>query len=472
LADRIISKRGSILADMACVISIPAESAPRLGCKLPASKEHPAAAAFSEDVSMTTLAQRPTSVLNSSVRRTVFTLALVCALVIVTVLSTQAQTFTVIHNFTGGPDGGTPGVGLNIDSSGVLYGTTSSGGVPGCFGSGCGVVFKLSPEGSAWVFSPLYAFTGGNDGGIPLARVVRGPNGTLYGTTGLGGANNTGVVFNLLPPAHVTGGVFNPWTETVLYQFGGVSDGNYPGGDLLFDTSGNIYGTTQSGGYECEDTVYCGVVYELTPHGGGWSESILYEFTNGNVAIPLAGVVSDQVGNLYGTTYNGSGAVFELMRSGSGWTEQTLHFFGAPGDGYAPAEGVIFDPSGHLYGTTQGGGANGVGTVFEMLHIGGGWTDRVLYSLTGNGAPGALLRDASGNLYSTACGGGIHNSGSVFMLTPSGGAWTETDLYDFTGGDDGSCPVGNVVLDARGNIYGTTEAGGSHHQGVVFEITP
>jgi uncharacterized repeat protein (TIGR03803 family) len=280
------------------------------------------------------------------------------------------------------------------------------------------------------------------------------------------------VVFNLHPPAHVVGRVFSPWTETVLYQFGNIFDGNNPEGDLLFDAAGNIYGTTSSGGYECLDTVYCGVVYQLTPHGSGWTESILYEFTNGNVAIPLAGVISDQAGSLYGTT-SSLYAVFELTHSGSGWTEHTLYQTGYPGGGATPAGGVIFDPSGNLYGTTELGGTNGVGTVFELLPLGGGWSESTLYSFTGGGAPFAsLVRDSSGKLYGTACNGGVHNSGSVFELIPFGGGWTETDLYDFTGGNDGYCPLGNVILDAQGNIYGTAFGGGSHGYGVVFEITP
>jgi uncharacterized repeat protein (TIGR03803 family) len=405
-----------------------------------------------------------------------FAISLLCMLAAIPSLPVQAQTLTVLHAFTGGVDGSSP-VGLTIDGAGNLYGTTSSGGLAGCEETGCGIVFKLSRAGSGWTLSPLYTFTGGNDGALPLARVILGRNGTLYGTTALGGANNTGVVFNLHPPAHVMGRIFNPWTETVLYHFGGVADGNYPGGDLLFDAAGNIYGTTQSGGFECEDTVYCGTVYELTPHGNSWSESILYEFTSELVAIPLAGVTFDQAGNLYGTTYNNTGAVYELMHSGSGWTEDTLHVFGDQGDGSVPMTGLIFDPSGHFYGTTQGGGTNGAGTVFEFTPSGGSWTETIIYDLTGGGAPGNLARDASGNLYGPACGGGIHGKGSIFKLTPSGGGWTETDLYDFTGGTDGWCPVGNVTFDAQGNLYGVTSEGGGSGCfgsgcGVVWKLTP
>jgi uncharacterized repeat protein (TIGR03803 family) len=386
----------------------------------------------------------------------------------------SAQTFTVLHNFTGRADGAEPSVGLTMDPTGNLYGTTLYGGVVGgCFGNGCGIVFKLSRVGSSWTFSPLYTFTGGSGGAFPAARVIRGRDGTLYGSTLEGGADNAGVVFNLRPPPHVTGSVFSPWIETVLYPFGNLPDGNSPVGDLLFDAAGNIYGTTEYGGYECEDTVYCGTVYELTPSGSGWSETILYEFTDENVAVPLAGVIFDDAGNLYGTTSNAAGAVYELMRSGSGWTESTLFEFGYEGGGYSPAGGVIFDPLGHLYGTAQFGGTNGAGTVFELMSLGGSWTASTLFNFTGSGAPrDSLVRDAPGNLYGTTCFGGVHNSGTVFKLTPSGGGWTETDLHDFTGDGDGYCPMGNVILDAQGNIYGTAYEGGSEGYGTVFEITP
>jgi uncharacterized repeat protein (TIGR03803 family) len=385
--------------------------------------------------------------------------------------SAPTQTLSVLHTFTGEADGAGP-VGLTIDAAGNLYGTTGSGGLAGCEGNGCGIVFKVSRAGSGWTLSPLYTFTGGDDGALPLARVILGRNGTLYGTTALGGAGNTGVVFNLQPPVHVMGRVFNPWTETVLYHFGGVADGNYPGGDLLFDAAGNIYGTTEYGGSECGGTSYCGTVYELIPSGSGWSEDILYEFTNENVAIPLAGVIFDDAGNLYGMTSNAAGAVYELMRSGSGWTESTLFEFGYEGGGYSPARGLIFDPLGHLYGTAQFGGTNGAGTVFELMSLGGSWNASTLFNFTGGGAPrDSLVRDASGNLYGTTCFGGVHNSGTVFKLTPSGGGWTETDLHDFSGDGDGYCPMGNVILDAQGNIYGTACEGGSEGYGTVFEIT-
>lgn len=403
-------------------------------------------------------------------------LVLVCVLILGCFAVTQAQTFSVLHNFTGGGDGSQPWVGVTMDQAGNLYGTTSVGGLQGgCGGMGCGVVFKLAHRGSGWSLTPLYTFTGGGDGALPLARVIFGPNGTLYGSTILGGndsfPNGVGVIFNLYPPARVPARVLSPWVEDVLYTFSGVSDGNNPTGDLVFDSAGNIYGTTQSGGYECEDTVYCGTVFELAHNGNNWNESLLFAFTNGEVAVPLAGAIFDATGNLYGTTWNGNGAVYELVHSGSSWTESTLYYFGGPGDGLSPRGGVVFDAGGDLYGTTQYGGANGVGSVFELMHSGGRWTESVPYSLTNGGSPYAsLVMDSAGNLYGTSCEGGVNNSGSVFKLTHSGGGWTEADLYDFTGGNDGSCPVGNVIVDPAGNVYGTTLSGGTSQNGVVFEI--
>jgi uncharacterized repeat protein (TIGR03803 family) len=387
----------------------------------------------------------------------------------------QAQTFTVLHNFTGGSDGGQPYVGLTMDEAGNLYGAALAGGTPGgCSDIGCGVLFRMTHKNSSWTLTPLYTFSGGSDGAWPDGRVVFGPDGTLYGSTFAGGnsygASGTGVIFNLQPPARVTGRLLSPWTETVLYRFGGVEDGNNPSGDLVFDSSGNIYGTTQSGGYECEDTVTCGTVFEVAHNGGGWTESILYEFMDGAVAIPRSGVIFDHLGNLYGTVTNGAGAVFELTHSG--WTENTLHYFGEQGDGSTPIGGLIFDPAGNLYGTTQLGGANGAGTVYEMSLSDGRWGEEVLYSLTTGGESYAsLARDAAGNLYGTTCDGGVDHSGSVFKLTPLGDSWTETDLHDFNV-SDGACPMGNVILDSSGNIYGTTFDGGAHGWGTVFEITP
>ena len=294
-----------------------------------------------------------------------FVLALACALTMVAMTSAQAQSYTVLHNFTGGTDGYDPYAGVTIDGAGNLYGTTLYGGITGggCGVLGCGVVFKLAHRGSGWTLTPIYTFSGGSDGAFPAARVLFGPDGTLYGTTVAGGSDDGdvggGVVFRLQPPAHIPPRVrSSPWTESIVHQFGPYSqDGNAPGyGDLLFDQAGDIYGTTYIGGYECQDTVYCGIVFKLTRNAGGWTEDILDEFMSDFVALPEAGVVFDQAGNLAGAVTDGpgsAGAVFQLTPSGTQWIQHDVHYFGGTGDGSSAVGGLISDPAGNFYGTTM-----------------------------------------------------------------------------------------------------------------------
>jgi uncharacterized repeat protein (TIGR03803 family) len=243
----------------------------------------------------------------------------------------RAQTFNLLHTFTGGRDGAEPYAGLMIDRGGNLYGTALGG------GCGYGTVFKLTQKNGAWLFTLLYCFTGSNDGNAPVARVVFGPDGSLYGTTQFGGGNGCagnegcGTVFRLRPPVGVCKASFCSWKEAVLYRFQGGSDGANPSyGDVVFDQAGNMYGTTRVGGGTGCGGNGCGVVYELMPTGGGhWSESIIYRFTSGqDGAEPVGGVIVDSAGNLYGTSYAGGsfggGTVFQLTHSGSGWVETTL----------------------------------------------------------------------------------------------------------------------------------------------------
>jgi len=420
-----------------------------------------------------------------------FRLLLAIVLVLTVVLTTRtahAQTYTVIHTFMGGADGDEPNYGLTIDASGNLYGTTFSGDF------GTGTVFMLSPENSSWVLTPLYMFTGGNDGAAPYAAVVFGPDGSLYGTTGFGGIQNSecmtgggkkgcGTVFNLTAAN-------GSWTETVLYDFLGSSDGALPyGARLIFDQAGNLYGTAFSGGGgSCPGSPSgCGVVYELTPSNGGWTQSVLYSFTGGNDgAHPWAGVILDQSGNLYGTTEfggnstscpSGCGVVYELLPSNGGWTEKVLYTFQNQQDGAQPYAGLIFDSSGNLYGATTSGGTGGGGTVFELTPSGTGWNFQTLYAFTGGsgqhagGPTASLVFDNGGNLYGATAGDGAYSYGAVFKLTlSSNGTWTYTSLYDFTSGDDGRLPRSNLVFDQYGNLYGTA-GGGATGYGVVFEIT-
>ena len=399
-------------------------------------------------------------------------IAALALLVMSAVSVAQAQTITVMHNFTGGADGAFPYAGLTMDAAGNYYGTASAGGGYGKQG----VVFRLSPAGSGWIFTPLHAFAGEpNDGAVPYGGVTIGPDGSLYGATFEGGQNDAGTVYRLRPSPSACKSAVCPWEETVLYSFcpqrPNCSDGGGPDlGNLIFDQAGNIYGTTGSGGID-----NYGVVFKLTPSGGAWTESVLYSFPScDNGCYPDAGLIFDSAGNLYGTTGSGgaqnSGVVFELSPSGSGWTEQTLaSIYLGPYD--ITAGGLAMDGQGNLFGTTGGGEQGG---VFEVSPSNGGWTFSVLQNLPDNVGPyDTPTLDAAGNVYGTACGEG-QGDGEVFKLTRSNGGWTYTSVqFDYT---DGECPVGGVALDTAGNMYGTTDLGGPGDCGlgcgVVWEITP
>jgi len=396
------------------------------------------------------------------------------ALTAVLAQTAQAQTFKVIHTFTGGGDGANPYSGLTIDQAGNLYGTASLGGT-----SGNGTVFRLSKKGSGWVFTPLYSFQGPPDGGTPQARVVFGPDGILYGTTSFGGScGGCGTVFTLRPYPTACTTALCGWQETVIYSFTGGSDGTNPAtGDLIFDQAGNLYGTTIGGG-----AYGYGTVFELVPSRGGWTEKVLYSFTGGNDGSqPFAGVIFDKAGNLYGTTvYAGSGdwgTVYKLTPSGSGWLGSAIYAFQNGSDGREAFGGLLFDQSGNLYGTDWWGGQHDSGTVFNLALSNGNWTFSVVYSFSAYGARGpaaSLVMDGTGNIYGTTVndGHGSYGSGNVFKLILAGGSWTYTSLYDFTGGEDGSEPLCSVIFDANGNLYGTTYYGGVNDNGVVWEITP
>lgn len=410
----------------------------------------------------------------------VLVLIVVVLFIVFTTQPMQGQTYKVIYNFTGGQDGANPEAGLIMDRAGNLYGTAPHR------GSGlAGTVYKLNPNPLGWRFNLLYSFTGGSDGANPSARVIFGPDGALYGTTLYGGNLNCGpydlgcgTVFKVRPLPTACRTVLCPWTETVLHSFQG-GDGSGPeSGDLLFDRAGSIYGTTGGGGAYDD-----GTVYELTPSGSGWTESVLHNFGGADGIMPRNGVILDNAGRLYGTTYaggpNNDGLVFQLTQSGSGWTENILYSFANGNDGGYPSAGLIFDQLGNLYGAADDGAAGG-GIVFELSPSGGGWTFSLLYSIRGGGinceptAP--LVMDEAGNLFGTTACQGRYFKGSVFKLTASSPYWTYTSLHDFTGGSDGEFSPGGVIIDADGNLYGTAYGGGNQNCsggcGVVWEITP
>jgi uncharacterized repeat protein (TIGR03803 family) len=403
----------------------------------------------------------------------------------------QAQTLTTLYSFAGGSDGGNPFASLISDGQGNLYGTAQG------FQSN-GTVFELSPAaGGGWTLTTLYTFQGGSDGAAPIANLVFDGHGNLFGTTVAGGGGNgsgchlngCGTVFELSPDG--SGG----WHKTEVHQFQGGPDGQNPSTFLIFDRAGNMYGTTDSGGGPCNSSsIGCGIVFEFSPvAGGGWKETIVHRFgrgTDGNN--PIGGLVFDASGNLYGTTYKGGlintacpfgcGIVYELSpAAGGGWTEKGLHAFAGSSDGASPLSGLTFDRAGNLYGTTFAAGAHGNGLVYRLVpNASGGWTEQVLYSFLGHpdGAipEAGVVLDAAGNLYGTTPAGGAScGCGTVFKLTPANsGFWTFTLLYSFTGGNDGRepNPNGPLVLDSTGKLFGITNTKGSGLKGTAFELAP
>lgn len=395
----------------------------------------------------------------------------IATLLIVIATEANAQTFTTLHNFSG-PEGIGPMAGLTMDRAGNFYGTATGGGNTGSncpLYGGCGTVFKLTLKNSAWVLYPLYMFSG-SDGANPAARVIIGPDGNLYGTTMYGGTANQGTVFKLSPPPNACVAALCPWRETVLHSFGSGNDGEQPQyGDLAFDHQGNIYGTTPYGGIPgCSES--CGVVYELTPSNGSWTESILYSFQGaGDGGSPYAGVIIDNAGNLYGTANTGGseycGVVFEVSPSQGGWTETVLYSFDFATTGQFPTGGLIADQSGNLYGATSESGIGTAGAAYELTPSNGSWTATALFGLSGyTGTLATLAMDTAGNLYGTL----FSANNEVFKLTPSNGQWTQTGFS----GSDGGYPSSNVIFDASGNLYTTAFSGGTYGKGVVFEITP
>jgi uncharacterized repeat protein (TIGR03803 family) len=326
----------------------------------------------------------------------------------------------VLHNFdTVEGSAGGPTTSLILDASGNLYGTA----LGGPFGQG--IVFELSPQdGGAWAYKRLHAFGNGKDGQTPSGGLVVDATGNLYGMTAGGGAYGGGIVFKLSPSAS---GI---WTEKILHHFNRAYPAGYaPYGSLLFDLSGNLYGTTAEGG-SCTilSSVGCGTAFKLTHQANGtWTYATIHEFGHRKKGTlrPLAGLTSDAAGNLYGTTTiggtgacdSGCGTVFELIpMTAGGWVEKILYSFSNTPDGSTPQAPVILDGSGNVYGTTLYGGPFGLGAAFELTPLAGGvWQERILQPLA---SPyGGLVFDGSGNLYGTTNRGG-NGLGTVFEITP------------------------------------------------------
>ena len=368
-------------------------------------------------------------------------------------------------------DGAYPYAGMIFDSAHNLYGTTQQGGTD----LGGGTVFQLTRAGSGWTQTVLHSFLDGADGANPMGPLVMDPAGNIYGIA-TGGGTGSGTVFELTPS---NGG----WTFSVIYTFQGGNDGvvGIDSGGLVLDGAGKLYGTTEMGG-----TAGFGTVFELSPSNGSWTKTTLYSFAGGNdAADPLTGVTFDHSGNLFGATVGGGvyggGAVFELTNNQGTWTESVIYSFTGGNDGSYPEFGApIFDSAGNLYGTAAGGGPDNQGVVYELTPSGGSWTESVLYSFTGGndgGQPFAgLTFSKEGNLFGAAAYFGANGDGTLFELLPGQSGWQQKTIYTFNG-NDGKYPYGSVIFDQFGNLFATTFWGGNLNCnnppqgcGVAFEL--
>ena len=392
---------------------------------------------------------------------------------------TQAQTYKVIHFFAAIGDGDLPSDSPTLDAVGNVYGTSQDGYFQ------CGNVFKysLNSEG-AWVETVLTTFgCSGSDGAFPYGKVIFDKAGNLYGTTETAGPQGGGTVFKLSPNPDGT------WTRTTIHGFAvGTTDGQLPLGGVVFDASGNLYGTT------CEGGTGYGTVFQLKPQSdGSWTESVLYTFQGGvDGSCPYAGVTFDSASNnLYGTASDSGltcppacGTVFELQRN-QGWKFKVIYSFSGGADGSQPFAGVLWTRPDTLYGTTEDGGTGG-GTVFQLTLANGTWTETVIHNFSGppDGAgPQSCLALDGQTLYGTTFAGGtgkdLFAGGTVFKLEFSDGQWTERVLHSFGGPPhDGTLPLSGVALRRDGSglhIFGMTWRGGPEQCvlgcGSLYEIT-
>ena len=411
-----------------------------------------------------------------------------------------------IYSFKGGNDARLPHGALTMDSTGNLYGTTQYGGASANCGSdgtfsGCGAVFELLKNANgSYQEKVLYAFQGGNDGAVPYAEVTLDTAGNLYGTTLQGGGSSNcpagcGIVFKL------TKGSTGAWSETILHAFQGApTDGGGPGGKLILDSHGNLYGTTLYGGIAFCTLEGCGTIFELSPTASGpWTETPLHVFagtTDGGV--PAGSLIVDEAGNFFGTTSSASGTVFELSPSAAGYTLETLYAFDGSvlsTTGSIPEGGVVRDGAGNLYGTTLCGGMKirpsgyspctyGFGTVFALYAPAGGngWQHVVLTTFVGSKnasyPEGSLIIGLDGTLWGATYYGGAPQGiggGTTFGIVPNNnGTWSERIVARFPGlvVGGGDAAYAGVVQDSAGHLYGTTWGGGKNGFGTVQEVTP
>lgn len=393
------------------------------------------------------------------------------AVFILSLAAATATTTNVIFSFDE-DDGEYADTDLETDSAGNIYGTTVLG---GDFGSG--TVFQLSHTSTGWVQTVLYSFTSGPDGGEPYKGVTIDRQGNLYGTAVTGGSGSCeggcGVAYKLT----YSGGT---WTQSVIHAFTGGDDGSGPGSRVTVDANGDVYGMTPTGG-----AYGLGTIYRLhQEHDGTWNLTVIHAFTGGpDGSSGSAGRMVLRGGHLFGAATTGgiygSGVVFELKPRGNGghWNFRTIYSFRGQPDGSFPYGALLFDRRGNIYGTTYYGGANGIGSVYQLSPRPIGEADEsVLYSFQddgtdGNSPIGNLVADRVGNLYGTTSEGGL-GSGVIFKLSPVGDQWMETVVHAFTGQPDGGFPYDGMVVDRFGNFYGATVHGGDNGDGAVYQFTP
>ena len=343
-------------------------------------------------------------------------------------------------------------------------------------------------EAQAQTYQVIHNFTKGLDGGFPGVGLTIDAAGNLYGTTTSGG------VFGGECSAFGCGGVYklkavgSGWVFTRLYSFAGGNDGSYPAGRVAIGADENLYGTTLIGGGE-GSCFYsgsgCGTVFQLHPSAtipksalAPLNETVLYRFTGGSDGgEPRGDLAFDSSGNIYGVAFIGgstnNGVIYELTRSGGGWQETVLYAAQNNGDGANPIF-IARDRLGNLFGVFYDGGPHGSGAVFELSPSASGWTEQTLYGFTGGSDgqnPMSLIIDNSGNLYGTTQAGGSLACGTVFKLTPNSGGWLFSTLYAFGSGDEGCSPQDALVMDGAGSLYGTLLEGGEYLWGAVFKLS-
>lgn len=394
--------------------------------------------------------------------RTVLPLTIFCVVPVLAVRPAQAQTFKVIHEFGHAGDGASPFDAVTGDSSGNLYGVTFAGPQSQeCFGIGCGTVFRLAPNADGtWTETILYEFMGGSDGFQPVYSVVLDPKGNVYGTT-QGSYPDVGTVFELVRNSDGT------YTKQTLHAFSDPMRQLQPFA-ITLDSLERVLGTTAEGGqFDLGGVFWLGRVSALN-----WYERDLFDF---NQVFGVPGqLLLDGEGNIYGTSYfggaSGNGTVFKLSSSdGLTWNLTVLYSFAGGADGANPYAGLTFDDQGNLYGTTLQGGSAGLGTVFELTPTSdGGWSESVLYAFQsiddGYFPYSGVSFDSAGNLYGTTLDGGERGGrGTVFKLTRSvSGAWSKQVIHTFTGADGEILyDFGRVFIDLRDNIFGTAVGGGT-----------